>query len=192
MEDQDIAEKEFRDIADEVQRTGEYDLELVLRVKNFKSLAWLRPSQPWESVLSVINEAIREAGDACANVCAPFEKLLEIYGINVPTASVLLAARYPNRFAIIDNKMFEFFRRNDTYGEIKEIFNIDGDDEELRRRLEDIKGKFDETANKRWEEYQEIYREYLKVLSIIRDIKSLPDLRAVEWKIWQSKTQKSA
>jgi hypothetical protein len=183
----DFAAEEFRAISKKAQETGRYDLELILRVKNFKSLTPLRhkPDQSWESVLRIINEAIKEAKET-DDVCAPFEKLCEICGISVPTASVLLAAWDPKRFAIIDEKMFDFFRGKDAYNEIKKIFHIDIDNEKLRNMLEETRKEFDETSRSPWEKiYPQIYPKYLKVLHIIQAMTSLSDLREVEWKIWQ-------
>ncbi len=186
MEEQGFAVKEFRDICKKVQKTGKYDLELVLRVKNFKSQSPLShdPGQPWESVLKIVNEAIKEAKET-DDVCTPFEQLCGIHGISVPTASVLLAARYPNRFAIIDGKMFRFFRQEEAYEEIKGIFGIP-DNDELKAIVKEVKEEFDETSKRKWEEiYQRIYPKYLRVLHIIQDRTALSDLREVEWEIWQ-------
>jgi hypothetical protein len=177
----DFAEKEFRDIAQEVQKAGGYNLELILRVKNFKSQAPLEPGQSWKSVVEMVNEAIKEVDD----VCASLETLCKIHGVGVATASVLLAARYPNRFAIIDKNMFKFFRQDSAYGSIKSIFGISGDDE-LGALVKEVKEVFDETSKKRWEDiYQQIYPKYLSVLSAIRDRTHLADLREVESKIWK-------
>ncbi|HUX76942.1 MAG TPA: hypothetical protein VMY40_09925 [Anaerolineae bacterium] len=172
----DFAEKEFRDIAKKVREAGGYDLELILRVKNFKSQAPLGPSQSWESVVEMVNEAIKEADD----VCASLETLCKIYGVGIPTASVLLAARYPDRFAIIDGGMFNFFRQVDAYGSIKRIFEISGDDE-LGALVKEVKEVFDEASEIRIQ----IYPKYLSVLSAIRDRTYLADLREVESKIWK-------
>jgi hypothetical protein len=177
----DFAEKEFRDIAQEVREAGGYNLELILRVKNFKSQAPLEPDQSWKSVVEMVNETIKEVDD----VCASLEALCKIHGVSIPTASVLLAARYPDRFAIIDVRMFEFFRQVDAYGSIKRIFEISGDDE-LGDLVKEVKEVFDETSKKRWEDiYQQIYPKYLSVLSAIRDRAHLADLREVESKIWK-------
>lgn len=177
----DFAEKEFRDITQEVRKAGGYNLELILRVKNFKSQAPLGPGQSWESVVERVNEAIKEADD----VCASLEKLCEIHGVSLPTASVLLAARYPDRFAIIDVRMFDFFRQVDAYDRIKRIFGISGDDE-LGDIVQEVKEVFDETSKKTWDDiYQQIYPKYLSVLSAIRDRTRPADLREVESKIWK-------
>ena len=177
----DFAEKEFRDIAKKIRETGGYDLELILRVKNFKSQALLKPSGSWESVVEIVNEAIKEVDD----VCTSLEALCRIYGVSIPTASVLLAARYPDRFAIIDVRMFDFFRQVDAYGRIKRIFEISGDDE-LGDLVKEVKEVFDETSKKTWDDiYQQIYPKYLGVLSAIRDRTHLGNLREVESKIWK-------
>jgi len=172
----DFAEKEFRDIAKKVREAGGYDPELILRVKNFKAQAPLEPGQSWESVVEMVNEAIKEVDD----VCASLEKLCKIHGVSLPTASVLLAARYPDRFAIIDRNMFEFFRQDSVYGSIKSIFEIPGDDE-----LGDLVKEAKEMFNKTSEIRQQIYPTYLSVLSAIRDRTHLADLREVESKIWK-------
>jgi hypothetical protein len=172
----DFAEKEFRDIAEGVREAGGYDLELILRVKNFKSQALLKPSGSWESVVEIVNEAIKEVDD----ICASLETLCKIHGVSIPTASVLLAARYPDRFAIIDGGMFNFFRQVDAYGSIKRIFEISGDDE-LGDLVKEVKEMFNEASEIRIQ----IYPKYLSVLSAIRDRTHLADLREVESKIWE-------
>jgi hypothetical protein len=176
----DFAEKEFRDIAQKVQ-ADEYNLELILRVKNFKSQAPLKASKSWEPVVEIVNEAIKEVDD----VCASLEALCKIHGVSIPTASVLLAARYPDRFAIIDGRMRSFFTKDDVYCRIERIFEISGDDE-LGALVKEAKEVFDETSKKGWEDiYQQIYPKYLSVLSAIRDRTHLADLREVESKIWK-------
>ncbi len=186
MEDQDFAEKEFRDICKDVQDRDGYDLELILRVRNFKlsrPITWdNQEEQSWKSVVGVVNEAIQEAKGS-DDVCAALGKLCEIYGVGVPLASVLLAASDPKRFTIIDDWMFKFFQLGEkAYEAMKEIFNIDTDDEKLRGKLIKVKEEFDKAYNSPW---VEIYPRYLEMLGAIQDMASLANLRDVEWKIWQ-------
>jgi len=181
----DFSEAEFREISRRVQETGEYNLELILRVKNFKSQVWLKPDPSWESVLKIVNGAIKEA-EEIDDICAPFKKLCGISGISVPTASALLATWAPDRYAVIDRKMFKFFTREDAYSTIKSIFGIP-DNDDLRMLVEDAKEEFDATCKKGWEDiYQQIYPKYLNVLRVIRDKTSHKDIRGVERKIWCS------
>jgi hypothetical protein len=177
----DFASEEFRAIQDKVRRGG-YDLELVLRVRNFKlprPITWEKQKeQSWESVVEVINEAIQEAKET-DDGCAALEKLCEVHGIGLPLASVLLAASDPEQFAIIDSKMFEFFQRGeDAYEKIKKIFRIDTDNEKLRDLLKRAEEDFDEISGK-------AYPIYLEILRVIKVITSVGDLREVEWNIWK-------
>jgi hypothetical protein len=61
MDDQDFANMEFWQISSELenQHQGKYNLEFVLRVKNFKSQAWLKPDPSWDSILEAINKVVR-------------------------------------------------------------------------------------------------------------------------------------
>jgi hypothetical protein len=141
--------------------------------------------QSWESVLGVINEAIKGA-KGTDDICASFRQLCNIHGISVPTASVLLAARYPNRFAIIDQKMFDFFRQEVAYDRIKSIFGLP-DSDGMRSILREVKAEFDATAASTWEEaHRQIYPKYLGVLHFVREAASCEDLREVELRIWNS------
>jgi hypothetical protein len=203
MGDQSFAAREFRCIESEV-RKGEYrgyNLELILRIVNFKSQAVLQPGkwETWPSVVNAVNQVLEKA-DKQDDECVVLERLLEleIPGIGVPRASALLAAWDPERFAIIDAKMFKFFRgkedrTDDTYAAVKEIFReLDCNDEELRSALKAVKKAFEETAAEGWEDiYQRVYPAYLRVLKVIQQgLTPRPDLRAVELEIW-SKSGKS-
>jgi hypothetical protein len=209
MGDQSFAEKEFRCITRELEK-GKYDLALLLRVGNFKRqtpITWKeQEEQSWDGVLKAVNDAINEAKDVKDEgaVCASLKKLDGIYGIGVPTASVLLAASDPARFAIIDERMFIFFQDADACKKLKLVFKDDkvpeaefDNSDELTNWLRWTREGF-EFSKSTWGKIYEqdgqkpcAYSCYLKALSAILRIvqkhnkQDFADLRSVELKIWK-------
>lgn len=195
----EFLEVEFRRISKKVQKPSKYNLELLLRVKNFKARAPLtyELSETWKSIVGRINKTINRATDEPDNLCVLFQGLC-IKGIRIPTASVLLAVKYPMQFAIIDKNMFKFFKERNAYNCVKKIFKLSNNKKlkkDLRDGIKDLEKEFTEISKKNGDpnfEYAlkkctwgKIYRKYLKVLEIIRDLAKLNDLREVEWNIYR-------
>lgn len=135
--------EEFEKISENIKDKYEISYFDFLRIRNFKSRLLTKEKE--EKVREVTKEAFKKK----SNPLEAIQILLNLEGVKIPTASTILAMRFPDEFAIIDRKVIEKIRKEEwlskyaddphIYVEYLEIIHkLKQDDETLRdceRRL---------------------------------------------------------
>ena len=80
-----------------------------LRIRNFKSN--LFSSEKEENINKITKEAFKLANED--KIKEAIEKLLELHGVGVPIASAILSMKFPDKFAIIDNRVIKRLGKNE-------------------------------------------------------------------------------
>jgi endonuclease III len=93
--------KEFEDIHKLIKNKDKLSHYDFLRIRNFKSN--LFSSENEETINKITKESFQLAEKD--KIKEAIEKLLVLHGVGVPVASAILAMKFPNKFAIIDNRV---------------------------------------------------------------------------------------
>jgi len=188
---------EFEDLKKEILKQGKFNNTIILKVKNFKAQAPLITNS-WDEIENTVNLSIEKLENnylSESKINELFISVCKIKGIGVPTASVFLATKYPDYYAIIDSNIYSFFISENAYSETKIIFNITDENDELKQKLKELKTilKDNVSTKKNKPNFEkgikentigEVYFKYISILDIIRKL-TKSELREIEWKIFE-------
>ena len=93
--------QEFGDIANELKGKDSISYLDFLRIRNFKLQTSTRESE--DRIQKITTEAFSLAESD--EIKEAIKKLLELHGVAIPIASTILAMRFPDKYAIIDERV---------------------------------------------------------------------------------------